>query len=130
MSISPLGSPALVDGRRWGDGEGMYLEGERGDWTGWGAGRLELEESAKLGEGASQDQTWGMYGLEAGRFGEKEVEKRLWDSQAELEELDTLRRGGRRRWRRRKRPRPEKENPPPEAGGFEELTDECDLHLS
>ena len=116
----------------WGDGEGMYLEGERGDWTGWGGGRLQVEES---GEGASQDQTWGMYGLEeeyewggtdqaSGRYGEKEVKNRFGDSQAELEELDTLQRGGRRRRRRRRRPWKEtagaRENTPPEAGGFED----------
>ena len=106
----------------WGDGEGMYLEGDRGDWTGWGGGR------PQLGEGASQDQTWEMNGSEEGgyiwggrdegegRHGGEEVEK----SQAELEELDTLRRGGRRRRRRRKRPWSGalKENAPPEAGGL------------
>ena len=106
----------------WGDGEGMYLEGERGDWAGWGGGRLRLEES---GGGASQDQTWGMYGLEEEyEWGEKELENRFWDSQAELEELDTLQRGGRRRRRRRRRPWKEtagaRETPPPEAGGFED----------
>lgn len=118
----------------WGDGEGMYLEGEREDWTGWGGGRQELEESARLERGGgSEVQIWGTYGLEEeeegykwggrdegeGWYGEKEVERRSWASQAELEELDTLQRAGKgRRRRRRKRPEnSEKENPPPEAGG-------------
>ena len=117
----------------WGDGEGMYLEGERGDWTGWGGGRQELEESARLERGGgSEVQSLGTYGLEeeegykwGGKdegedwYGEKEVERRSWASQAELEELDTLQRAGRRgRRRRRKRPEnSEKEYPPPEAGG-------------
>ena len=112
-----LGTGEVGSWYGWGDGEGMYLEGERGDWTGWGGGRL--EESERLGEGANQDQTWEMYGLEeegyTERFGEKEVEH----SHAELE--DILQRGGRRR-RRRRRKRPEtegvNENAPPVAGGL------------
>ena len=106
----------------WGDGEGMYLEGDGGPWVGeWEGRKRGLEwKTEDYGDPSSNNRDlWGGIGKDDEFFGEIELDRmggEPWEPEREEAKIEG-RRGVRRR-RRRKRPWREEleEIPPPEAG--------------